>query len=368
MNYLITAAGKGSRFLAYGIKPPKPLIRVFGIELLIWSLNSFNFKEKDKVFIVTLKKHNVKETLQKKINAIYPDIKIAWLELNDILEGQLLTAIKAIAHFNIDGPLTIHNCDTFHRFQNEEINKLLKDNIFGVIPCFSGEGDHWSFAKGSKKDSSIAVEVQEKKRISKNCSVGTYIFSSSKELISIFDEYSKMQIGDSDEFFIAPIYQYAIKKKFIVKISNSKEVKVFGTPQELLNSFDITFNQLLGENAWDGNQNMTLVVDIDKTICQKGANDNYLYAKPNNNVVKALRKAHSEGVYIILFTSRNMRTFKGSIGLINKITAPIILEWLSVHKVPYDEIYYGKPWGNSVRYVDDKNLSIDDLINKYVDL
>ena len=81
MNYLITAAGKGSRFLAYGIKPPKPLIRVFGIELLIWSLNSFNFKEKDEVFIVTLKKHNVKETLQKKINAIYPDIKIAWLEL-----------------------------------------------------------------------------------------------------------------------------------------------------------------------------------------------------------------------------------------------------------------------------------------------
>ena len=164
MNYLITAAGKGSRFLAYGIKPPKPLIRVFGIELLIWSLKSFYFRENDKVFIVTLAKHRVKEKIQKKINSIYPNIKFEWLELNEILEGQLSTAIKAISYFNIDGPLTIHNCDTFHIFQHKEINELLEDDIFGIIPCFCGEGDHWSFAKGSRKDSSIAVEVTEKKK------------------------------------------------------------------------------------------------------------------------------------------------------------------------------------------------------------
>ena len=78
-----------------------------------------------------------------------------------------------------------------------------------------------------------------------------------------------------------------------------------------------------------------------------------------------MRKAYSEGVYIILFTSRNMRTFKGSIGIINKITAPLLLNWLSVHEVPFDEIYYGKPWGDSVSYVDDKNLSINNFIDEY---
>ena len=56
MNYLITAAGKGSRLIAEGIKPPKPLVIVDGIELLIWSLNSFNFKKNDKLYLVTLKK------------------------------------------------------------------------------------------------------------------------------------------------------------------------------------------------------------------------------------------------------------------------------------------------------------------------
>ena len=42
MNYIITAAGLGSRFLKKGIKPPKPLIKVHGTELILWSLKSFS--------------------------------------------------------------------------------------------------------------------------------------------------------------------------------------------------------------------------------------------------------------------------------------------------------------------------------------
>ena len=63
MNYLITGAGKGSRFIKAGIKPPKPLIKVKGIELIIWSLFSFDFKVGDKIYVVTLLKDNVKNTI-----------------------------------------------------------------------------------------------------------------------------------------------------------------------------------------------------------------------------------------------------------------------------------------------------------------
>ena len=115
----------------------------------------------------------------------------------------------------------------------------------------------------------------------------------------------------------------------------------------------------------DAHQNNTLIVDIDKTICSKGVDECYSKALPISNVCEALRTANSRGVYIILFTSRNMRTFKGSLGLINKITAPILIKWLSDHKIPYDEIYFGKPWGNSVFYIDDRSLSIDCFIKKY---
>ena len=99
MNYLITAAGRGSRLIKKGIKPPKPLVIVNGIELLIWSLGSFNFSSKDKLYIVTQRRDRVKEYLYKKIKKIFPEIFINWLELEEITNGQLTTAIKAIKYF-----------------------------------------------------------------------------------------------------------------------------------------------------------------------------------------------------------------------------------------------------------------------------
>ena len=66
MNYLFTAAGEGSRFIKKGIKPPKPLIKVFGDELLIWSMRSFSFNKDDNVYIVTRKIHKCQEIIKKK--------------------------------------------------------------------------------------------------------------------------------------------------------------------------------------------------------------------------------------------------------------------------------------------------------------
>ena len=40
---------------------------------------------------------------------------------------------------------------------------------------------------------------------------------------------------------------------------------------------------------------------------------------------------------------------------------------LKENQIPYDEIYFGKPWGNSVSYIDDKNLSIEKTISNFLD-
>ena len=78
MNYIITAAGLGTRFLKNGIKPPKPLIKVKGIELLLWSINSFEFNNNDNLYIVSLKADKVKRLLENKISLLYPNINIFW--------------------------------------------------------------------------------------------------------------------------------------------------------------------------------------------------------------------------------------------------------------------------------------------------
>ena len=62
MNYLITAAGEGSRFIQKGIKPPKPLIKILVTNYYFGVLSSFDFSNsKDTLFIVTQKKHKVRE-------------------------------------------------------------------------------------------------------------------------------------------------------------------------------------------------------------------------------------------------------------------------------------------------------------------
>ena len=53
-----------------------------------------------------------------------------------------------------------------------------------------------------------------------------------------------------------------------------------------------------------------------------------------------------------------MRSFNGNIGLINKYTSSILNSWLLKHEIPYDELYFGKPWGKDLAYIDDKSLSI----------
>ena len=149
MNYLFTCAGEGSRFIKKGVKPPKPIIKVFGDELLIWSIRSFAINPSDNVFIVSQLKHKCKKILESKLIRLYPGVNIQWLELDYLPNGQLISAIKAVQLFGIDGNLLIHNCDTSFNFRKSNIDQLINDqpNVYSYMPIFSAEGSHWSFAR-----------------------------------------------------------------------------------------------------------------------------------------------------------------------------------------------------------------------------
>jgi len=359
MNYLITAAGKGSRLAKKGIKPPKPLVIVNGIELLIWSLSSFNFSSKDRLYIVTQKKDRVKECLLNKIKQFFPQISIDWLELEEVKNGQLLTAIKAIEYFSLKGKILIHNCDTSYKISLnfEEINT----DYFGAIPYFFSEGENWSFLKTNGEE--LISEVQEKKRISEKCSVGTYFFKETDELLKLAGKYlSSINKNLDSELYISPLYDYAIKQGKKILAIETSHVKTFGTLEEICSSFDLSINEIKGENASSGHQRRTLVVDIDKTICESPRGKDYSKCEPIEPVCEKLREENNKGTYIILYTSRNVRTFKGNIGLINKYTNVVLAEWLKNNNIPYDEIYFNKPWGfGDLNYIDDKFLSIEEF-------
>lgn len=108
----------------------------------------------------------------------------------------------------------------------------------------------------------------------------------------------------------------------------------------------------------------SFIFDIDGTICPiKKKNEKYEDLIPYENMVNKIRYYKDNGAKIVLFTSRNMNTYKGNIGEINKNTAKILLNWLDKWNIPYDEIIYGKPWpGHKGFYVDDRSIRPSEFI------
>ena len=105
-----------------------------------------------------------------------------------------------------------------------------------------------------------------------------------------------------------------------------------------------------------------LIFDLDNTLCTT-QNGDYANAQPITEVIEKLKEYHRQGFTIVINTSRNMRTYQGNIGAINKNTLPIIIDWLRRHDIPYDELYVGKPWcGFEGFYVDDKAIRPDELV------
>ena len=107
-----------------------------------------------------------------------------------------------------------------------------------------------------------------------------------------------------------------------------------------------------------------LIVDLDVTITVE-SDKPYAEKEPNLALISRLREYKAAGYEIVIFTSRNMRTYEGSVGKINVHTLPVILDWLQRHQVPHDEVITGKPWcGFDGFYIDDRCVRPDEFIEK----
>lgn len=113
----------------------------------------------------------------------------------------------------------------------------------------------------------------------------------------------------------------------------------------------------------------TFIFDIDGTLCPiKQKTEKYEDLVPYENIINRIRFFKENGAKIVLFTSRNMNSYNGNLGLINKNTAKVLTEWLEKWQIPYDEILYGKPWpGHKGFYIDDRTIRPDEFLNRTID-
>ena len=108
----------------------------------------------------------------------------------------------------------------------------------------------------------------------------------------------------------------------------------------------------------------SFVFDVDGTICPiKKKEERYEDLVPYPEIVQRIREYKEKGAKIILYTSRNMNTFKGDLSLIHENTEPVLRDWLRKWDIPYDEIVFGKVWpGHKGYYVDDRTVRPDEFL------
>ncbi|MEM3369380.1 MAG: sugar phosphate nucleotidyltransferase [Candidatus Micrarchaeia archaeon] len=104
---------------------------------------------------------------------------------------------------------------------------------------------------------------------------------------------------------------------------------------------------------------MRIIVDLDGTLCElKSPNETYLEVKPKKEMIELLKKLKKEGHEIIIYTSRHMRTCNGNVNKVKEKIGKITEDWLRKEGVPYDEIYFGKPYGDII--IDDMAINAKD--------
>jgi len=100
--------------------------------------------------------------------------------------------------------------------------------------------------------------------------------------------------------------------------------------------------------------------DLDNTLCEnKQEGEKYEDVLPKPDAIEYLNELRNNGHYIIIFTARNMLTHNNNLGKIIANQAPIVIDWLKKHNIPYDELLFGKPLADY--YVDDKAIRFTDF-------
>lgn len=231
MNVIITMGGLGSRFTQAGYQIPKYMIQAKEKTLFEWSLESLRGYEQitGQYIFVVKKQDHAQSFITEQCNKCGLDhIKI--VEIADLTDGQASTAMIGIEYADMQAPVLIYNIDTY-----VEPYVLCAKDIQGdgYIPCFKAPGDHWSFVKTD--ETGRALEVQEKKRISDNCTLGAYYFASAGLYRQTYQEYYASDREPCREKYVAPLYNWMIQngRKVMISMVPYRKVHVLGTPEEL---------------------------------------------------------------------------------------------------------------------------------------
>ncbi len=224
-------AGAGSRFAKAGYKKPKPFIDVLGKPMICHVLDNLDIPYA-KFILLARKEHydNEPETIQ----WIKNNYNVEFVLIDNLTEGAACTVLHAHRLINNDVPLLIANSDQIVDINiTDYINDSNARNLDGSVLCFQDDDTKWSYAKID--DNGYIVEIKEKVVISEHATVGIYYFAKGRIFVENAIDMFVRNERVNNEFYVAPVYNYAISKgdKFGIYSIDMSQMHGTGTPEDL---------------------------------------------------------------------------------------------------------------------------------------
>lgn len=341
MNILIPLGGIGKRFSDYGYQMPKPLIKVLGKEIIFWLLDSLKINEEDKIYI-PYNEHLEYYNFGEIINSKYPNIQHT--PITDT-RGASETILMGLEHFDIEGKIVVLDGDTWY---NEDILEKIRNIDSNSVLYFDSKNPNPIYSYIQIKNDLI-TNIKEKVKISNNANSGCYVFKNSQDL-----KQQILEIGfeSEKELYTSQVIEKMIKKgeKFIpIKVN---DFYVLGTPQQII-QFSKTYEIPMKRFCFDLDNTLVTYPKID---------GDYSSVEPISDTINYLKKLKEKGHTIIIYTARRMRTHGGNIGGVIADIGMITIETLEKYNIPYDELYFGKPYAHF--YIDDLMINPKTDLNK----
>lgn len=234
MNILIPMAGKGNRFKEVGYTDSKPFIDVNGkpmIHRVIENLN-ITFSNDYKRIFVCLRDDYEKYDLENHFKEYFGDITFDLVVLDELTEGAAQSVLAAKKLINNYEPLLIVNSDQMIDYDPETSFEILNRYDGGLL-CFFGDSNEWSYAK--KSNEGFVLEVAEKKRISQYATAGYYYWKRGGDFVKYAEQMIESNDKTNNEYYVAPVYNYAINDGLFFNIEMVDNIYELGTPEWLEN-------------------------------------------------------------------------------------------------------------------------------------
>lgn len=351
MNIIIPLCGEGQRFSSLGYKEPKPLIKCLGKPIIYWVLDNLSISSEDLV-LIPYNEIMVKYDFESELKRRYKNINfiITPFPKTNGAADTVNKCIKLIPPNKSDESILIIDGDTFYNV--DIVNKSKNINGSGMFYFLDyGKNPIYSYIKLDENNS--VLDIKEKQKISNNANIGCYKFNS----IKTYKKYFDMLDYNDGEVYISNVFEKMINNNEIVigSMVNNEDFNCLGTPQQL-KTFAITHKN---------NDNIRVCFDLDKTLVTlpKVAGD-YTTVDPIESNIKILRELKNNDCEIIIHTARKMLSNNSNIGKIIKDVGQITIDTLDKFDIPYDELFFGKPYADF--YVDDKSISAYDDIEKNI--